>query len=168
MGFELVIGFIELLQFITTSKDYVLTVLHASQITIGHTRSSQFVTIFTIRCLVAASTADVPLPLVSRTVTGLNLQLLTATAENNWSLEVITKSPTNQLTATESDLLYDWRFTAIQFVLAPSPLRFTNRKLVFATEPLLSWSLCYTYSDERLGLSITNSLRLNQIYVSHI
>jgi hypothetical protein len=55
MAFGLVTGFIELLQLVTTSKDYALTVLHTSQITIGHTRSSQSVRVFTIRCLLAAS-----------------------------------------------------------------------------------------------------------------
>jgi hypothetical protein len=37
---------------------------------------------------------------------------------------------------SESELLYDWRFTANQFVLASSPLRPTTRDL-FSTEPLL-------------------------------
>jgi hypothetical protein len=36
-------------------KDYALTVLHTSQITIGHTKSSQPVTVFTSHCLVATS-----------------------------------------------------------------------------------------------------------------
>jgi hypothetical protein len=54
MGFGLVIGFIELLQLITASKDYALTVLHTSQITIGHTRSSQSITVFTSCFFVAA------------------------------------------------------------------------------------------------------------------
>jgi hypothetical protein len=89
MGFELVIGFIETLRLLTTSKDFALTVLHSSQITIGHTRSSQSVTIVSSRCLVSASTADVPLPLGSGTVTGLSHQLLTATAQNDCSLAVI-------------------------------------------------------------------------------
>jgi hypothetical protein len=48
-------GFIEPLQLVTTSKDYALTVLHISQIPIGHTRSSQSVTVFTSRCLVETS-----------------------------------------------------------------------------------------------------------------
>jgi hypothetical protein len=43
MGFGLVIGFTELLELIITNKDYAVTVLHTSQITIGHTRSSQSV-----------------------------------------------------------------------------------------------------------------------------
>jgi hypothetical protein len=51
----LVIAFIELLQPVNTSKDYAITFLHASQITVEHTRSSQSVTLFTSRCLVAAS-----------------------------------------------------------------------------------------------------------------
>jgi hypothetical protein len=38
---------------------------------------------------------------------------------------------------SESELHYDWRFTANQFVLAPSPLRFTTT-VFFATEPLQS------------------------------
>lgn len=54
MGFGLVIRFTEL-QLITASKDYALTVLHTSQITIGHIRSSQSVTVFTSCCLVVAS-----------------------------------------------------------------------------------------------------------------
>jgi hypothetical protein len=32
---------------------------------------------------------------------------------------------------SESELLYDWRFTANQFVLAPSPLRLTTRDFFF-------------------------------------
>jgi hypothetical protein len=55
MGFGLEIGFIELTQLKITSKDYVLTVLHTSQITIGHNRSSQSITLCTSRCLIASS-----------------------------------------------------------------------------------------------------------------
>jgi hypothetical protein len=44
-GFILVIGFIELLQAITTNTDYACTVLHTSEITIGHTTSSQSVSL---------------------------------------------------------------------------------------------------------------------------
>jgi hypothetical protein len=45
----------EILRLVTTSNDYAFTVLHTSQITIGHARSSQSVTVFTSRCLVASS-----------------------------------------------------------------------------------------------------------------
>jgi hypothetical protein len=42
----------------------------------------------------------------------------------------------------ESELLYDWRFTVNQFVLAQTSLRLsTTNYFVFAAEPLLSWSL---------------------------
>jgi hypothetical protein len=44
-GFGSVTGFIELLQLVNTSKDYALTVLHISQITTGHTTSSQSVSL---------------------------------------------------------------------------------------------------------------------------
>jgi hypothetical protein len=54
-GFKLVIVLVEHLQIATTSNDCALTVLRASQITIGHISSSQSVTFFTSRCLVAAS-----------------------------------------------------------------------------------------------------------------
>jgi hypothetical protein len=43
----------EHLQHVTTSKEYALTILHTSQITVGHIRSSQSVTDFARRCLVA-------------------------------------------------------------------------------------------------------------------
>jgi hypothetical protein len=36
------------------------------------------------------------------------------------------------------------------------------------TEPLLSLSLCKTLSDEWMGLSLTNRLRLCQLYVLRI
>jgi hypothetical protein len=50
------------------------------------------------------------------------------------------------LTITELELLYDWQFTVNQFVLAPSPSRFTTGIFLFfffATEllPLYSLSL---------------------------
>jgi hypothetical protein len=39
-------------------KDYAATVLHTSQITIGHTRSFKFVTVFISRCLAAAPNGE--------------------------------------------------------------------------------------------------------------
>jgi hypothetical protein len=49
-----VITFIELLQPVTSSKYYAITVLHTSQNTVRHSRSHHLVTVFTSRCLVAA------------------------------------------------------------------------------------------------------------------
>jgi hypothetical protein len=49
----------------------------------------------------------------------------------------------------QSQLLYDWRFSANQFVLAPSPLRLM-RFFLFATELLRSESLCNILSQERM------------------
>jgi hypothetical protein len=54
-GFRSVIEFTEFLRLLTTSKDYALTLLHTLQITTGHTKCSQSVTVFTSRCLIAAS-----------------------------------------------------------------------------------------------------------------
>jgi hypothetical protein len=48
------IGFIGQLHLVTTSNDCILSVVHTSIITIGHTRSSPCVTVSTNRCLVAA------------------------------------------------------------------------------------------------------------------
>jgi hypothetical protein len=71
-------------------------------------------------------------------------------------------------TESISDLLYDWLFTANQFVLAPSPLRLTTTDYFSATELLRLHFLCNILSDELMGLSLMNSLRLCQVYVSHI
>jgi hypothetical protein len=50
----LVTGFPELLQLVIKSKDYAFAVLHTSQITERHTRSSQSVKVCINGCLVAA------------------------------------------------------------------------------------------------------------------
>jgi hypothetical protein len=60
-------------------------VLRFTKITIGHTRFSRFsqsVTLFTSRCLVTSSTANVPLSLGYQTLACLSYQLITATAHN--------------------------------------------------------------------------------------
>jgi hypothetical protein len=55
MGFGSVIECNECLQLATTSKDYALTVVHISQITMGLTKSSQSVPVVTGWWLVVAS-----------------------------------------------------------------------------------------------------------------
>jgi hypothetical protein len=64
-----------------------------------HTHTSVHSHVFTSRCSVAVSTAEVPLPLGSRTVPGLSYPLLTATAHNDWTSAIfwLTQSLTNQL-----------------------------------------------------------------------
>jgi hypothetical protein len=47
----------------------------------------------------------------------------------------------------ESELLYDWRFTAIQFILAPRPLRLTTN--IFSTQNTCSYSPYITSSLKR-------------------
>jgi hypothetical protein len=70
---------------------------------------------------------------------------------------------------SESELLYDWRFTANQFVLVPSLLRLTTFFfVVVAIEPLQSKSLCNILSDERISLSLLNMLGLCQAHMSHL
>jgi hypothetical protein len=54
MGFKSVTGLTELLQLVTTSKDYAVTTAHTSQVIIKHPRSSPSITLFPSRCLVAA------------------------------------------------------------------------------------------------------------------
>jgi hypothetical protein len=56
----------------------------------------------------------------------------------------------------QSELLYDWQFTANQFILAPSPLRPTTG-ILFPTEHLGLQFLCNILSDERMGLTFTIS-----------
>jgi hypothetical protein len=69
----------EHLQLVTTSKEYALTVPNSSQITVGHTGSSQSVRVFARRCLVAASKGGLSPSSVSRIVPGLNYRLFTTT-----------------------------------------------------------------------------------------
>jgi hypothetical protein len=62
-------------------------------------------------------------------------------------------------TATESELFYDWRLTANQFVLTASPLRLTTREF-------LNWTLAVIVliynilSKDRMGLSLMNNFGL--------
>jgi hypothetical protein len=56
----------------------------------------------------------------------------------------------------ESELLYDWRFTANQFVLATSPLRITIRDF-FSTGYWLSYSSFNILSDKKMGPYFTIS-----------
>jgi hypothetical protein len=92
-----------------------------------------------------------------------NCQLLTATIP--W----LTQCSNSVYSLSESELIYNWRFTVNQFVMAPSLLRLAPGVFFFcATEPLWSYSLCNILSDGRMGLSLMNRLGLCQVYVLHI
>jgi hypothetical protein len=68
---------------------------------------------------------------------------------------------------SKSKLLYDWRFTANQFVLASSLLRLTTR--FFSTEPLRYQSLCNILSQENMSSTLMNMLVLSSsVHVAYI
>jgi hypothetical protein len=72
---------------------------------------------------------------------------------------------TNSL--SKSKLLYDWQFTANQFLLASSPLSLTTRDFFPLIEPLRS--LCNILSDEKMGLSPMNMLGLpSSVRIAHV
>jgi hypothetical protein len=54
---------------------------------------------------------------------------------------------------SDSELLYDLRFTDSQFILAPSPFRLMTSIFFNSTEHMRSYSLCNILPDERMGLS---------------
>jgi hypothetical protein len=66
-----------------------------------------------------------------------------------WSLREVTVGRSE----SKSELLYDSRFTANQFVLATSPLRLTTSNFIFPTEHLQS--LCNILFDKRMGVLFT-------------
>jgi hypothetical protein len=66
---------------------------------------------------------------------------------------------------SESELLYDWRFTANQFVLATSPLRITTRN-VLQVDHCGHSPYVNILSDERMDLSLMNRFGLCHVYVS--
>jgi hypothetical protein len=67
------------------------------------------------------------------------------------------------------ELLYDWRFTARQFLLSSGPLRPTTRDFFFSTELLRQWSLCSILSDEKMGLSLMNTFGLSSnVPIAHV
>jgi hypothetical protein len=118
VGFGLVIRFIEHLWNVTTNNYGNLTELH----TTAHMKSSQ-------SSLAVAwwrlPMADVPLPL------GSELSPASAT-----SFSILTAVILNRFNH-KSKLLYDWRFAANQFVLAPNSLSLAA-PVFFSTESLQS------------------------------
>jgi hypothetical protein len=77
----------------------------------------------------------------------LSYQLLTATAHNGWTAVLwLTQQPTHSTKITAptelSELLYDWRFTANQFVLATSLLRSKSGDSGILIKLKTFWTLC--------------------------
>jgi hypothetical protein len=102
LGFGLLIGFIEHLHIVTASNYSANANSHTLQFTTASMKSSQSA-VFTSRCLVADP----------KNVLCFRAHVLTGWQLSNNSL-------------SWSELLYDGRFIANQYVLAPSPLRLTT------------------------------------------
>jgi hypothetical protein len=68
---------------------------------------------------------------------------LLVTLPNCWN-NVATAVNMSSRDELERGLLYDWRFTANQYVLAPSPLRPTTRDLLFCNWTLAALVLTTT------------------------
>jgi hypothetical protein len=106
-------------------------------------------------------TVTAALPLGSGTITSLRIQLL------------ISHNCTYQLTQLNIKVkvkvtLYDWRFTANQFVLAPSPLGYTIRDFLWQLNPC-GPSPYVTFSLTRgWGCLLWISLAFCQVYVLHV
>jgi hypothetical protein len=114
MGFGFVAGFIENLQIINMRNYSTSTNSHTLQFTITHTKSSQSA--------------------VSSLVIAL-WQIPTMSCTSMLTFLPTGECPTSN-SFKESELLYNWWFSANLFVLMPSPLRITTRD--FLTEPLRS------------------------------
>jgi hypothetical protein len=113
-GFWLVIGFIEHLQKATGCNYDSLTELRSANITVATTHIKSFQS-----AMYSSVVAWWRIPTMS-------------------SASVVTLLPAGDCTTTnhsESELLYDWRFTADQFVLAPSPLRIRTRDVFLQLNP---------------------------------
>jgi hypothetical protein len=70
---------------------------------------------------------------------------------------------------SKSKLIYDWRFTANQFVLASIPLRLTTREYFFSQLTLYGNSPYVTSSLTRRWVCLLRiCLAFRQVYISHL
>jgi hypothetical protein len=83
--------------------------------------------------------------------TGFNSHRLLRLAGLRWRYST---PPPQGILLARIVILYDWRFTANQFVLATSPLRLTTSNFIFQLNSC-GYIPYVTYSDERMGLSFT-------------
>jgi hypothetical protein len=140
-GSGLVIEFFAHLQIVTTSNSSATTNSHTQQFTRARTKSSQSALSSPVLSGSGFQRRTFPFLWVPELSPCLSYQRLTAKAHNDWTAVLyLTNSPINSslpctaLTElSNSKLLYDCRFTANQFVSAPSPLRLTTRFLFFRT-----------------------------------
>jgi hypothetical protein len=138
-----VTGFLDHLytQLVTTSNDSTIANLYTLQITRAHDKYSQ--SFFTSRFLVTKI-----------------LQLL--------CLRRCPLANTPQLTHSESELLYDWRFTTNQFFLVPSPLRRFMTRDLFQLNPCCHSPYVTTSLTRRWGCPLWISLALSRLRFAHI
>jgi hypothetical protein len=132
-------------QLVATLNYSAIANLHVLQITRAF--RLVFSTVCTVRFLVTASN--------NGDSSAASLTLLPA--GHHLTTEQNSKSKSN------SELLHDWRFTANQFVFAPSPLRLTTRDCFNRTFAVI------VLSDEKMGLSVMNILALSpSVHFAHI
>jgi hypothetical protein len=91
----LVIGFIHYLQVVTTCNCIAITNSHTLQFTTARTMSSHS-TVFNSRCLVTASTADVPLILDSRNIPVPQLPASNSSSSQRVNCSSLTNSLTHK------------------------------------------------------------------------
>jgi hypothetical protein len=132
-GSGLEIGFIDhfSIRLVSTLNYSAIADFHTLQITTAHAKSFPAWSVFTSSCLVTAPTMAISLLPCSSAI---------------WMAASL------KLPNSESQLLHDWRYTAKQFVLAWSPLRFTTSNFIFQLNPR-GYSPYIT--EERMVLSFT-------------
>jgi hypothetical protein len=81
---------------------------------------------------------------------------------------VSTRDLTCQQSKSTSKFLYDWRFTAIQFVLASSPLRLTTRFFLFQQNSCGNSPYVTSSLTRRWVCLLWICLAFRQVYISHI
>jgi hypothetical protein len=116
------------------SKLHILTVLSLISTLQKslHTKSSPACSVFSSRRLVTAlNNGDSSASLLTSLLSSIypTTELSTELQRNLFSAYLAELN--SQLTGSESELLYDWRFTANQFALATSPLRSTTSNFIF-------------------------------------
>jgi hypothetical protein len=140
MGFGLVIGFTGLLQLVTTSN------YNRSQICTVYNSLKHMLSLLSLPCLHQALLGN----------GSQHRKFLSFRVQRPYWPATVSQ---HLFMAAKSELLYDWRFTANQFVLAPSLLRHITRVLILQLNPY-GHSPCVTPSLKRGWVSLLNMLCL--------